>query len=62
MMKDIIKDHIRKMMREADEDIDLSDNFLSTFGAYREEVVYRKKLVTIDEFDDICEEIANENE
>jgi hypothetical protein len=59
MIKLIIKQEIKDMMKRADNsDVD----FLDLFGNYRRRIVYGSKVVSDDEFDEICEQVLREVE
>lgn len=60
MIRAMIKEDIKRIMRRCDED--LEREFLDEFGAYRRKIVYQSKVVTEDEFDEICKEVLEEVE
>jgi len=60
LMNVIIKADIKKILKDCNEDAER--DFLGEFGNYRRTVVYEQSLITIEEFDKICEEILAEDD
>lgn len=53
-----IKNYVKQLMKKCDEDAEL--DFLALFGKFRNELVYEKKVITIDEFDDLINDILED--
>lgn len=60
LVKTLIKNDIKQMMKDCDENSERE--FLTEFGKLRQRVVYQEQMITIDEFDKICEEILEKDD
>lgn len=60
LVKALIKNDIKQMMKDCDENPERE--FLTEFGKLRQRVVYQEQMITIDEFDRICEEILEKDD
>lgn len=59
MIKSLIKEEVKNLMNLANEDSDV--DFFEIFGDYRRQIL-SQRVVTDDEFDDICKEVLDEIE
>lgn len=58
--KSVIKSHLREIMKECDNDPERE--FLEDLGRLRENVVFRNKYLTDDQFDEMCQELLDDLE
>jgi len=59
LINEDIKNYVKKLMKKCDDDADL--DFLYLLGKFRKEIVFEKKIITLDEFDALMEEIVEDS-